>query len=269
MATVNVLDINGQKIGKVTLPAELFEVKANPGLLAQAVRVYLSNQRQGTAKTKTRSEVDLTTKKWYRQKGTGNARHGAQSAPLFVGGGISHGPNGLQDYSLSMSRRMRQKALACALSQKFSENKVIVVDGINNIESKTRQAAEVLEKLEIGKDKSSLIVGQPSKNLSQAWGNLAQSTLMQAHMLNAYLLLKGGILVIEKDTISQLGKIYLESNQAVNKVAKVEKFSAKVEKKTEVVKKIKAEKIEAKTAKKTSVKKEVKEVDKKTIKKSK
>src|SRR5260221_7335072 len=94
----------------------LFDAASSASTVAQAVRVYLGNQRQGTAKVKTRGEVERTKKKWYKQKGTGGARHGARSAPIFVGGGVSHGPTGTTDWSLKMSKPMRKVALRTALS---------------------------------------------------------------------------------------------------------------------------------------------------------
>src|SRR5579884_516617 len=90
--TAVVVGITGKSAGNITLPKEIFGAKVNPQLMSQAVRVYLANQRQGNAATKTRGEINMTTAKWYRQKGTGRARHGAKSAPIFVKGGVAHGP---------------------------------------------------------------------------------------------------------------------------------------------------------------------------------
>src|SRR5207248_616028 len=95
--------------GKVSLPKEIFAETVNKKLLAQAVRVYLANKRQGNASTKTRGEVEGSTRKIYRQKGTGNARHGSIRAPIFVKGGIVHGPRP-RDFSLGLSKKMRRKA---------------------------------------------------------------------------------------------------------------------------------------------------------------
>src|SRR3989338_11153263 len=102
MLTAQVFQPEGGKSGTINLPEQLFAAKVNPQLMAQAVRVFLSNQRKAHAKSKTRGEIIRTTRKWYRQKGTGRARHGAQSAPLFVGGAKAHGPRGHQNYQLDM-----------------------------------------------------------------------------------------------------------------------------------------------------------------------
>src|SRR3989344_7204583 len=113
--TVPVYEISGKEKGSLSLPKEAFSVDVNKALLAQAVRVYQSNQRQGTASTKTRGEVVGSTRKIYRQKGTGRARHGDIKAPIFVGGGVAHGPKSA-NYRKSISQKMRRIALLGALS---------------------------------------------------------------------------------------------------------------------------------------------------------
>ena len=111
--SVPMYDNKGAKSGTFALPKEIFGAKVNDDLMAQAVRVYLANQRQGNAHTKSRGEINLTTGKWYRQKGTGRARHGAKSAPIFVGGGVAHGPR-KKDYTLSLSKNMKKAAVKSA-----------------------------------------------------------------------------------------------------------------------------------------------------------
>src|SRR6266404_5428662 len=121
--SVAVVGIDGKVSGKVSLPGEMFGEKVNKALLAQAVRVYLANQRQGNASTKTRGEVDGSTAKIYRQKGTGRARHGSKRAPIFVKGGIVFGPKP-RDFSLSLPQKMKRKALFSALSAKVKDKEV-------------------------------------------------------------------------------------------------------------------------------------------------
>jgi large subunit ribosomal protein L4 len=111
----------------IDFPKEMFESIENKPLLAQAVRVYLANQRQGNASTKTRGEVHGTTKKVYKQKGTGRARHGAKKAPIFVGGGIAGGPKP-RDYSLKLNKQQKKIALICALTLKRNEKKLFVLE---------------------------------------------------------------------------------------------------------------------------------------------
>ncbi len=104
MPTVDLFLISGEKAGKVTLPSEIFAAKINNQLMAQAVRVFLANQRKARAKTKTRGKVEGSGKKIWAQKGTGRARHGDRYAPIFVGGGISHGPTGKENFKLKMRK---------------------------------------------------------------------------------------------------------------------------------------------------------------------
>src|SRR3989338_5152877 len=124
-----VFDTKGALKKTIDLPKEIFGVQENNILLAQAVRVYLANQRQGTVSTKTRGEVAGSTRKIYRQKGTGRARHGSIRAPIFVHGGLVFGPKP-RDYSMKFPKKMRKAALASALSSKVNDAQVKVVDGL-------------------------------------------------------------------------------------------------------------------------------------------
>jgi large subunit ribosomal protein L4 len=117
---LSVYDLKGAIAESLTLPKEIFGAKINNSLMAQAVRVYLANQRRGTLKTKSRGEVAISTRKIYRQKGTGRARHGAKSAPIFVGGGIAFGPKP-RDFSMKLNQNMRRVALFSALSAKLRD----------------------------------------------------------------------------------------------------------------------------------------------------
>ena len=114
----------------------------NPELLSQAVFVYRSNLRQGGAKTQTRSEVGRTKSKWYRQKGTGRARHGARTANIFVGGGVVHGPTGLENFSKKLSRKMKQGALRSALGIMAAHESVMLASGLDGFTGKTKEALD-------------------------------------------------------------------------------------------------------------------------------
>src|SRR3989344_7875158 len=129
----DVFDLSGKVTTTVTLPEYLFGAKVNRPLMAQAVRVYLANQRAGTQSTKTRGEVDGSTRKIYRQKGTGRARHGGIRAPIFVGGGIAHGPKP-HDFSRELPQKMRRAALFSALSGKLKDGEVKIMKNLDKIE---------------------------------------------------------------------------------------------------------------------------------------
>lgn len=203
MPKVDVYTLSGTKSGQIELPKEIFAAKINESLMAQAVRVYLGNQRKALAKTKRRGEIALTTAKWFRQKGTGRARHGARSAPIFVGGGVAHGPSGEQNYHLKMPKKMKKQALFSALSSKFKNNEVMVIKDLVKIEPKTKKMKTVLEKL-VKDDKATLVLSEKLENVFRAARNLKGLNLRQTNQLNVYEILNGGHLLFMKEAIEKL-----------------------------------------------------------------
>ena len=203
MPKADLYTLSGTKSGQMELPKEIFAVKINEPLMVQAVRVYLSNQRKAQAKVKSRGEIARTTAKWFRQKGTGRARHGARSAPIFVGGGVAHGPTGEQNYQLKLPKKMKKQALFSALSSKFKTNEVIVIKDLEKIEPKTKKMKTILEKL--AKDgKTTIILSKKLENVSQAARNLKGVNLSQANQLNPYEVLNGGKLIFMKEAVEKL-----------------------------------------------------------------
>ena len=144
MAKVNAYSVKGIKKQDVSLPRGFVE-KENPALLAQAIKVYESRSHFGLSKTKTRGEVTASTRKIYRQKGTGRARHGALSAPIFVGGGKAHGPKG-EKRELSLPKKMRRKVLKIALGLKVRNDDLVIIDGISALK-KTKEAQTLVDKV--------------------------------------------------------------------------------------------------------------------------
>lgn len=210
---IDALDIEGKVVEKLNLPEKIFAARVNEKLMAQAVRVYLANQRQGTQKTKSRGEVVASTAKIWRQKGTGRARHGARSAPIFVGGGVAHGPKP-RDFSLKMPQKMRQKALFSALSDKLKEKRILVVKGLEEIKPKTREMFKILTNLKIGKEKKEspkLLIVLPGKleNLERAARNIAGVTLAPAPLLNTYLVLSHQNLLFLPASLPVLAETFL------------------------------------------------------------
>jgi large subunit ribosomal protein L4 len=174
----------------ISVEDEVFN-QPNEHLLAQAVKVYLSNQRQGTSKTQTRSEVNRTTRKWYAQKGTGNARHGAQDANIFVGGSIAHGPTGEENWKKNLSQSQKKKALAAALSAQI-EN-IAVNDEVEELEGKTGPAYELLSKVLAKIDEKGqfddykvlLVVDEKDELMMRAIRNIPNLRVVRADLLNA------------------------------------------------------------------------------------
>jgi large subunit ribosomal protein L4 len=207
---MDVFDITGKVVSSIDLPKELFEAKINNSLMAQAVRVYLANQRQGTQSTKTRGEVRGSTRKIYRQKGTGRARHGGITAPIFVGGGIALGPKP-RDFSMEMPQKMRRAALSSALTQKMTANMVKIVDGLDNLKPKTKTFVEALKKLELDQENKKILVLMPSKvaDLQKAMHNVKGVTFLPANQLNTYETLNAKNLIIMKSAIETLDKTFV------------------------------------------------------------
>ena len=200
---------SGEKKGNVSLPNEIFGQKPNKQLLAQAVRVYLSNQRSAKAKTKGRGEVSRTTKKVYRQKGTGGARHGARSAPIYVGGGIAHGPRGIENYELSLPRSMRKRALISALSAKAQMGAVAVVD-LDKIGTKTGKLAKIIKQIGMS---GPVVVYHANKDLYRAARNIDEASFVTTSEVNTYQVMAGQSLTLTKDAIADLNVRFAEKEK--------------------------------------------------------
>lgn len=211
--TTDVLDVEGKVVGEIDLPKEVFTAKINEKLLAQAVRVYLANQRQGTVSTKTRGEVAGSTAKIYRQKGTGRARHGSRKAPIFVGGGIIFGPKP-RDFSLKFPKKMKKAAFLSALTSKFKSNDLLVVSGLKNLKAKTKEMIKILKslKLEMANDKlifpTLLVTSGREENLILACRNIQNLTLSPFNFLHPYLLLSHQKILFTKEAIEKLNDLW-------------------------------------------------------------
>lgn len=196
--------VNGASKGTLTLPVEIFGATPNKALISQAVRVYLANQRQGNASTKTRSEVIGSTRKIYRQKGTGRARHGALKAPLFVGGGVAHGPKP-HSFDMDMPKKMRRAALISALSQKAQEGLIKVVEG--DFSGKTKEVSVLLKAMELsskGKIQRTLFVIDENQNATRAAHNVNNLKIESASTLSTYGVMAYKNVVFMKNSVNKL-----------------------------------------------------------------
>lgn len=208
LLSCGVVDIDGKKQGTVRLPKHLFAAPVVATLLAQAVRVYLANQRQGTASTKTRGEVEGSTRKIYRQKGTGRARHGSIRAPIFVGGGIVFGPKPRR-YTLGLSKKLRRAALAGALTKQYQENNVIIVEGLGAKPLKTKTIAGMLSLLKVSSS-ALLVMPKEAELVVRAVRNIPGVEYMPASQLHAYAVLSHKKLVFMKESLSLLDKTFVD-----------------------------------------------------------
>lgn len=208
--TIDVYGLDGKVEGKLTLPEEIFGEKVNKTLLAQAVRVYLANKRQGNASTKTRGEVDGSTRKIYRQKGTGRARHGSVRAPIFVKGGIVFGPKP-RDFSLDLPKKMRRKALFSALAAKLHDGELKVLSGLEAMEPKTKQFVAAMKNLDLLEKKLLLVMADDLKSVKRASKNVQGVSSTAVKRLNAYDVLNNKHVVVMKDAVEEMKKHFLTS----------------------------------------------------------
>jgi large subunit ribosomal protein L4 len=199
------LTTDGSKAGTVAIPEILFGAKINKHLVSQAVRVYLSNQREGSANSKTRGEVQGSTRKIYKQKGTGRARHGGIRAPIFVGGGVAFGPRP-HDFTMALPQKMRRAALASILTSKFTQGDIIFVQGLDSVLPKTKEMVKVLTAL--GVSKGCIVVCEHSESTVRSSRNIEGIETIQAVNLNTYMVLTSAKLVIPKEAISVLEKTF-------------------------------------------------------------
>lgn len=185
-----------KSIGEI--PLDLFEKEENDYLVAQAMRVYTNRAHKALSKVKTRGEVLLTKSKWYRQKGTGRARHGAKSAPIFVGGGKAHGPRGIKR-ELELPLKMKRKALAIVLNRKLKDKKIFLIDGVAKIK-KTKESYELVRRIAGDKmARTTVVLSMKNKDKAKFFRNIDNLSVLVFESLNAYSVFYGGLLLFDAD----------------------------------------------------------------------
>lgn len=201
MAKIVVYDMNRKQVSERDLVEEVFNTDVKEYLLHDMVRYQLAARRQGTAKTKGRSEVRGGGKKPYRQKGTGNARQGTPTAPNHVGGGVVFGPTP-RDYKFKLNRKVKQSALRSALSARYKEECMTVVNGLDLEQISTKGFAEVLDRFEL--KKALIVVDGENTNLELSARNLPFIKVLRAEGVNVYDILKYPNLVMTEAAIDQI-----------------------------------------------------------------
>jgi len=209
---VPVVDINGKQINTIDLPADIFEVEVNTGLMHQAYVRQMANARLGTHKVQRRGEVNRTTAKWYRQKGTGRARHGARSATQFVGGGRPKGPTP-HKYTKDMPRKMRQQAIRCALSALARDNQLVFVDSLNLDTPKTKAMRQILDAVAGKEIKALVLVSERNENVERSVHNLADAHVIRANYLNMRDLLQYDKVVVPLDALEVIKTLWGQKEQ--------------------------------------------------------
>lgn len=201
---VAVYNKEGKETGrKVTLDESIFGLDPNNHAIYLDVKQYLANQRQGTHKSKERSEIMASTKKLKRQKGTGGARAGSINSPLFVGGGRVFGPRP-HDYSFKLNKKVKQLARLSALSFKAKENNIVVLEDFSFEAPKTKQFVQLNKNLQLLEKKSLYILNEPNKNIYLSSRNLKGSKVVNISSLNTYDIMNASVVVLSESTINAL-----------------------------------------------------------------
>ena len=203
---IPVMDMAGKEVNKVDLPAYIFEEEVNVGLMHQAYVRQMANARLGTHKAKRRSEVRGSTAKIYRQKGTGRARHGARTAPIFVGGGVAHPPRP-RKYTQDMPKKMRRKAIRCALSALLRDEQLVFVNELALDKPKTKDMKKAIEAL-TGGENALVVLGKKDVNVANSVHNLPKSHVILANYLNIRDLLKHDKVIIPMDALEVIQSIW-------------------------------------------------------------
>ncbi len=203
MAVTEVFNTENKKVGEVELNEALFGLEVKKHILHDVVKMQLANRRSGTACTKTRTEVRGGGKKPYRQKGTGRARAGTNRSPLWRGGGVVFGPKP-RDYSYKLPKKVRKLGVRMALSSRFSENNMLVLEGFDLSAIKTKQFVEVMKKLNI--ENGLIVIPERNENLEKSSRNVKGYKVIQADGLNVYDILLHRHLVLLQSCLGQLEK---------------------------------------------------------------
>ena len=204
---VSVLNINGQETGRtVTLNESIFGIEPNDHVIYLDVKQYLANQRQGTAKTKERSEVSGSTRKLGRQKGGGGARRGDINSPVLVGGGRVFGPKP-RDYGFKLNKKVKSLARRSALSYKAQENAIVVVEDFSMDAPKTKDFVNIAKNLKVDGKKTLLVLPEVNKNVYLSARNLQRSEVMTASSLNTYKVLNADVLVVTENSLKTIDEI--------------------------------------------------------------
>ena len=205
MASVSVYNMEGKEVEKIDLNDSVFAAPVNEHLVHMAVVLQLANKRQGTQKAKTRSEVRGGGRKPWRQKGTGHARQGSIRAPQWTGGGVVFAPVP-RDYSFKMNKKEKVTALKSALSSKVSENKLIVVDGMELDAPKTKTMQTLLNGLDM--KKALFVVDEEAKNVTLSVRNIPTARGVYANSINVYDILKYDNVILTKDAVKAIEEVY-------------------------------------------------------------
>lgn len=203
-----VLNTKGEKTGELDLSKKFFDVTWNPDLVHQVVMIQQGNQRQVSANVKDRGEVRGGGRKPWRQKGTGRARHGSIRSPIWKGGGVTHGPTAERNYKRKINVKMRRSALFTALSEKFRQKQVIILDSLSMENAKTKELAVLLGNLPLDKKSTLLVLPAMESKIIRAAQNIPHVKTVQARELSVLHLTQVAFVVLPKESLKILEKTF-------------------------------------------------------------
>ena len=206
MPKANVFNMAGEKIGEIELSEAIFGIEPNKSVLHDYVKMHLANCRQGTQSALTKGEVDFTTKKPWRQKGTGRARAGYAGSPVWYHGGVAFAPKP-RDYSYSLNKKVRRLALKSALSAKAQANEILVVDGLKVEEIKTKPFQSFLNKLGV-EGKALVVTENVDEKVVKSARNIEGVTTTTATILSPYMILTSGKMVVDKAALAKIEEVF-------------------------------------------------------------
>ena len=205
---LEVLDIKGQKTGKtVELPADIFGIEPNEHVVYLAVKQYLAHQRQGTHKSKERSEMSGSTRKLHKQKGTGGARAGDVNSPTRIGGGRAFGPKP-HDYFIKLNKKVSRLARKSAFSSKAAQGMIMVIEDFTFSAPKTKEFVSILKNLNVDGKKACIVVPEYDENLLLSARNLPKGNLARATDLNTYQIMNSGSLILSVSSIAKIQETF-------------------------------------------------------------
>ena len=206
MPKANVFNMAGEKIGEIELSEAIFGVEPNKSVLHDSVKNHLANCRQGTQSALTKGEVSYTTKKPWRQKGTGRARAGYAGSPVWYHGGVAFAPKP-RDYSYTLNKKVKRLALKSALSAKAAENEIIVVDGLAMDEIKTKAFKGFLDKVGV-EGKALVVTENVDEKVIKSARNIAGVATTIATILSPYMILTNGVMVVDKAALAKIEEVF-------------------------------------------------------------
>ena len=207
MASVGVHTLEGNEVGTVELPDEIFGIEPSPDAIYYMVKAYLTNQRQGNASTKTRSEVNLSGRKMFRQKGTGRARMGTAGSPIRVGGGVAHGPKP-HAFKERVPKKVKRLAIASAFSLKAADGEIRVLEDFSLDAPKTKRMSGMTQALKVDDRKALLLTGEVSSHVVKSCRNLPKLSVLPANQVSTYDLVNVDTVILTRVALAHVQALW-------------------------------------------------------------